>query len=70
MLVITAGSMMHFAQALVLFAVVFSVFGVSGGTDLARGVRRQGARPDGVDHRERQPGSAAEKAGIQLGTTS
>ncbi len=64
MLVISAGSMMHFAQALVLFFVVFSILGVPGDTDLAQ--KFGGQRPDWGISALRDEGAAA-AAGIEVG---
>jgi membrane-associated protease RseP (regulator of RpoE activity) len=64
MLVITAGSMMHFLQALVLFVVVFSFVGVPRDSDLAQ---RFGAAPPSFSVSGLIDGGAAGRAGIQKG---
>ena len=64
MLVITAGSMMHFLQAVVLFAVVFSFVGVPRDSDLAQ---RFGAAPPSFNVTGLIKGGAALAAGIQEG---
>jgi membrane-associated protease RseP (regulator of RpoE activity) len=64
MLVITAGSGMHFLQALVLFVVVFSFVGVPRDSDLAQ---RFGSPPPSFNVTGLIPGGAALKAGIEEG---
>ena len=67
LLVVSAGSLMHFAQAFVLFVVVFGIIGVPGGTSLAEEL---GGEP--LDERSWivgsvVEGSAAAAAGIEPG---
>lgn len=70
MLVITAGSLMHFAQAVVLFTLVFSVFGVPGESAFAERI----GGPSYEDELAEQwtvgnvmEGSAADAAGLERG---
>jgi membrane-associated protease RseP (regulator of RpoE activity) len=67
MVVITAGSMMHFAQAFVLLAVMFSVLGVPGESQLAE--RLGGPKLDEQDWFVGNvvEGSAAQEAGLRQG---
>lgn len=67
MLVITAGSMMHFAQALVLFFVVFSIIGVPGETRLAERFGGRELDPSEWIVGSVAPGTAADRAGIEPG---
>src|SRR5687767_5009925 len=60
LLVVSAGSIMHLLQALVLFVVVFSVLGVPGGGNLAQ---RLGGPP--VDDEAWAVGSVSEGSGAQ-----
>jgi membrane-associated protease RseP (regulator of RpoE activity) len=64
LLVVSAGSIMHLLQALVLFFIVFSVLGVSGGSVLAE---RLGGPPAPWTVREVTDDSAAEEAGLREG---
>jgi membrane-associated protease RseP (regulator of RpoE activity) len=67
LLVVCAGSMMHFLQAFVLLIVLFAVVGVPGGTTLA--TELGGPAPDPADWVVGSivPGSAAQDAGLQAG---
>ncbi|MDP1821148.1 MAG: site-2 protease family protein [Acidimicrobiales bacterium] len=67
MLVITAGSMMHFVQALVLFFLVFSVVGVPGESRLAERFGGRELDPSEWIVGTVGKGTAADRAGIQPG---
>ncbi len=70
MLVITAGSGMHFLQALVLFTVAFSVFGVPGESALAErlgGPSYEDQLTEGWSVGNIVEGSAADAAGLEPG---
>jgi membrane-associated protease RseP (regulator of RpoE activity) len=67
LLVVSAGSIMHMLQALVLFFIVFSVLGVSGGGDLAQRLGGPVAPEDSWTVGFVHEGSAADKAGLQEG---
>jgi len=66
LLVVTAGSLMHFLQAIVLFFVAFSLLGVSGNGDLGR---RLGAEDPPAVVGSVTEGSGAAEAGILEGDT-
>ena len=66
LLVVSAGSLMHFLQAIVLFFVAFSFLGVSGGGDLGR---RLGAEDPPVVVGSVTDGSGADAAGVLAGDT-
>jgi membrane-associated protease RseP (regulator of RpoE activity) len=63
-LVMSAGSLMHFLQAFVLLVVVFALVGVPGDTDLAQ---KLGGKPPSWDVANLVKGGAAEQAGIEPG---
>lgn len=70
MLVITAGSGMHFLQALVLFTLAFSVFGVPGESLFAErlgGPSHEDQLADGWTVGNVMDGSAADAAGLESG---
>ncbi len=67
LLVISAGSLMHFAQAFVLFLVAFSIVGVPGNTDLAQRFGGPAPDPEAWIVRNVEPDTAAERAGIEAG---
>lgn len=66
LLVVSAGSLMHFLQAIVLFFVAFSILGVSGGGELGD---RLGAEEPPVVVGSVTDGSGAAEAGVLEGDT-
>ena len=66
LLVVSAGSLMHFLQAIVLFFVAFSVLGISGGGELGE---RLGAEKPPVVVGSVTEGSGAAEAGVLKGDT-
>jgi len=64
LLVISAGSIMHFLQAFLLFVVLFAVVGVPGNTDVAL---RLGGKEPAWGITGLAPGGAAQHAGIHPG---
>lgn len=67
LLVVSAGSIMHFLQAFVLFVVVFSVMGVPGNTTLAQRLGGPSVAETDWTVGNVIPGSGAEAAGIRPG---
>jgi membrane-associated protease RseP (regulator of RpoE activity) len=67
LLVVSAGSMMHFLQAFVLIIVLFSVVGVPGGTDLSKRLGGEEAGDDDWVVGSVVAGSAAAAAGVEPG---
>ncbi len=67
LLVVSAGSIMHMLQALVLFFIVFSVLGVTGGSDLAQRLGGPTPAEDSWTVGQVTADSAAEAAGLQEG---
>ncbi len=67
LLVASAGSGMHFLQALVLFFVVFAVLGAPGGTLFAERLGGRGLDLSDWSVGGVQPGSAADRAGLDDG---
>jgi membrane-associated protease RseP (regulator of RpoE activity) len=67
LLVVSAGSIMHLLQALVLFFIVFSVLGVSGGGELAERLGGPVPPADSWTIGSVTRGSAADRAGLREG---
>jgi len=67
LLVVSAGSLMHFLQAFVLFVVVFSVLGVPGGGTLGERLGGANAGQTSWTIGNVVAGSAAEAAGLRTG---
>lgn len=67
LLVVSAGSIMHFLQAFVLFAIAFSVMGVPGDSGLAERLGGPGIQEDSWTIGSVSDGSAAEAAGLRVG---
>ncbi len=67
LLVVSAGSIMHMLQALVLFFVVFSVLGVPGGGSMAQRLGGPTPAEDSWTVGQVTPDSAAEAAGLREG---
>jgi membrane-associated protease RseP (regulator of RpoE activity) len=67
LLVVSAGSIMHFLQAFVLFIVAFSVLGVPGGTSYAERLGGPGVDEDAWTVGHVVADSGAEAAGLQPG---
>jgi membrane-associated protease RseP (regulator of RpoE activity) len=65
LLVVSAGSLMHFLQALVLFFVAFSILGVSGNGELARRLGGEQPPAEAWVIGNVSEGSGAEAAGLQ-----
>jgi membrane-associated protease RseP (regulator of RpoE activity) len=67
LLVVSAGSIMHFLQALVLAFIVFTVLGVPGNTGLANRLGAPAPAPDTWTIGRVVDGTAASAAGIEVG---
>ncbi len=67
LLVVSAGSIMHFLQAFVLFIVAFSILGVPGGTSFAERLGGPGVDEDAWTVGHVVADSGAEAAGVQPG---